>query len=183
VRDLLSAGATIRVVAPAITNELANLVSNSPTLTWVERAFINSDVDDVHLVVTATGDTEVDGAVFHSANERGVWVNSADDPERCTFYMTALVHREPVVAAVTTSGASPALAAYLRRRLDNYLEAELAPLALMLCEIRDQLHDDGVATESLAWRDVVDDELVALAVAGKWREARAKVQAVVRPEP
>ena len=81
------------------------------------RPYERGEAAAYRLVVTATGDPDVDGAVYADAEEAGVWVNSADDTEHCTFMLPA-VHRDgPVSVAVSTGGTSPALAGWLRGRV------------------------------------------------------------------
>ena len=175
VRELLRVRANVIVVAPQFCQELIQLSEGSTDLSLVQRPFTVSDLDAMTLVITATGVPEVDGAVYEAATARGLWANSADDPEHCTFYLTAVVRRDPVAVAVSTSGASPALASYLRRRLDAILEEEIGPLAIVLHEARRELHARGESTESRAWDQIVNDELVALAVAGNWELVRSHV--------
>src|SRR5271154_4099437 len=64
VRTLLDAGALVHVVAPRVTPELAQWVVAAPALSWSDRVFVPSDLDGVHLVVTATRRADVDGAVY-----------------------------------------------------------------------------------------------------------------------
>jgi siroheme synthase-like protein len=176
VADLLAAGALVSVVAPEAV-EAVRALAAAGSVSWEPRGFDERDLDGVRLVVTATGHREVDERVYRAADERGLWVNSADDPDRCSFYLTAQVRRDPVIVAVTTAGSSPALASYLRRHLELVLGRELGPLASVLASIRDELHASGRRTEGLAWADAVDDELVALARSGRWDEARARTRA------
>jgi uroporphyrin-III C-methyltransferase/precorrin-2 dehydrogenase/sirohydrochlorin ferrochelatase len=179
---LLEAGGVVRVVAPHVVAEIAVLAS-AGQVEWSARRFVEADLESARLVVTATGNREVDHAVFLSGDARGVWVNSADDRENCHFFLTANVRRDPLVVAVSTGGASPALASYVRRRLEEYLEKELAQLAEVLGRVRDDLHAEGVSTEFLPWSSVVDDLLVSEVVNGNWEAAEARVRSVVQDVP
>ena len=109
VRGLLDSGARVTVIAPDISEEMRSLASRLEALE--PRTFQPDDVAGFRLVVTATGDPAVDGAVAAEADAAGVWVNSADDPAHCSFILPA-VHRDGAVTiAVSTAGLSPALAA------------------------------------------------------------------------
>ena len=68
-------------------------------------------------------------AVFDDGESAGAWVNSADDPERCSVMLPAVVRRGPVMVTTSTGGVSPALASWLRERLAAELPPELAELA------------------------------------------------------
>jgi siroheme synthase-like protein len=176
VRDLLDADARVHVVSPNITTELGTLVTNDDRVTWRAGTYEPADLRDAVLIVTATGQREIDREVFVEGERLGRLVNSADDPENCNFYLMALVRRDPVVVATTTGGTSPALASYLKRRLTNELETELGQLAVVLGEIRQELHAQSISTESLPWSSVVTDDLVKLATCGEWDAVRANVQ-------
>jgi precorrin-2 dehydrogenase/sirohydrochlorin ferrochelatase len=175
VRDLIDAGAEVVVVSPEISEELTQLLDAHIRVSWRRGTFHASDLDGVALVITATGVRDVDSEVFATANARGLLVNSADDPLRCNFFLTALVRRDPVVVSVTTAGTSPALAAYLKRRLNAQLEDELGKLAELLGNVRRDLLGAHISTEALPWASAITDQLVDLCVAGEWDEARRTV--------
>jgi len=178
--ELVSAGATVCVVAPVLSAALAALVRGGRTVSWRARRFEPGDVDGAHLVVAATSDPSVDQQVFEEAEARGTWVHCPDDPGRCSVYAMALVHRGPVTVAVSTAGSSPALASYLRGWLDTRLDVALGDVAIVLSEVRRELLDEGASTEGRAWHDVVDDELVAMVGAGRPDAARSRVRDAVR---
>lgn len=153
--QLLAAGASVTVVAPEILEEFDTL---GPDL--VRRPFQDSDLDGKRLVVTATGVRAVDQAVFEGAEQRGIWVNSADDPERCTFTLPAVVRRGSLLITTSTAGASPALSSYLRNQLDRCIGAGWADVAEELSSRRDQIHQRGISTESIDWAPIIEEVLV-----------------------
>ena len=127
------------------------------------------------LVVTATGEREVDGAVSADAEAAGVWVNSADDPARCSFILPA-VHRDgAVTVAVSTGGLSPALAAWLRDRVAEDCGEGLGRLAELLGDARERLRAAGQATDSVDWAGLLDRGLLLLVESGDMERARALV--------
>ena len=180
-RDLLAAGGVVTIVSPNVSQLVRQVLRDEPRVTLIERCFQPSDLDGVFLVITTTGDIAVDELVAKESEQRNILYNSADDPERCNFYLTALVRRDPVVVSISTAGASPAMASYLRRRLDAALEPALAETALILHSVRAQLHNEGVQTEFLPWANVVNDDLVALVASGDHAGARDLVLRTVRP--
>jgi len=153
--QLLAAGASVSVVAPAILADFDTL-----GLDLVRRPFQDSDLDGKRLVVTATGVRTVDQAVFEGAEQRGIWVNSADDPERCTFTLPAVVRRGSLLITTSTAGASPALSSYLRNQLDRCFVAEWADVAEELSSRRNLVHRRGVSTESIDWAPIIEEVLV-----------------------
>lgn len=154
---LLNAGATITVIAPTIDAAIKQRAIDDPTtVELVQRAYQPNDVAGFRLVITATGDPTIDGAVAADADAAGIWVNSADDPANCTFVLPA-VHREgPVSIAVSSGGASPALASWLRDQIAASFGGDLATLAEVLAEARDAVKASGRSTETIDWRTLLD---------------------------
>jgi siroheme synthase-like protein len=129
--------------------------------------------------VTATGDHSVDAAVHDDAENAGVWVNSADDPDHCTFVLPAVTRDGPVTVAISTGGASPALASWLRRRVAEAIGPGLAPLASLLDDARQRIHSRGASTETVDWEALLDGPLPGLVRLGNLDEARLILQAAV----
>lgn len=180
VLGLVRSGAVVTVVAaePGAALEAVLAPENAPgpgSITVERRPYRAGEAAGYRLVVTATGTGEVDGTVVADAEAAGVWVNSADDPERSTFYLPS-VHRDgPVVVAVSTGGASPALATWLRRRAGVQLGPDLGTLALLLEEARRRLQAAGRPTDSVDWQTLLDGSLPDLVRDGRMDEARRLV--------
>jgi siroheme synthase-like protein len=124
-----------------------------------ERPFEAGDVTGRRLVVTATGVREVDAAVHAAATAAGIWVNSADDPDRCTFILPSVLRRGPVIVSVSTSGASPALAKHLRDRIGELVGPEVEAAATDLAARRAAIKAAGGSTEDHDWGPDVADAL------------------------
>jgi siroheme synthase-like protein len=173
VGDLVACGARVTVVAPEVVPALAE----RPEVTVERRPYRTGEAAGYRLVVTATGDRAVDQQVYDDAEAAGVWVNSADDPERCTFTLPAVVRRDPVVVAIATGGHSPALATWLRRRLSDELGPEVAVLAGVLGEARSRVKAAGRSTEDLDWQALLDGGLLDVLVSEGEDAARARIDA------
>jgi precorrin-2 dehydrogenase/sirohydrochlorin ferrochelatase len=146
-------------------------------LTIERRPYAEGDAGAYRLVVTATGIPAVDAAVFADAEAAGVWVNSADDVEHCSFILPS-VHRDgAVTVAVSTGGQSPALASWLRARLAAREGTGLGALAELLGRARQSVHDAGRSTEMVDWVALLDGSLPELVRDGRFDEARAVVEA------
>jgi siroheme synthase-like protein len=169
----LACGATVTVIAPDVCAAMAELAP----LTIERRPYAAGDAWAYRLVVTATGIPAVDGAVYTDADAAGVWVNSADDVEHCSFILPA-VHRDgTVTVAVSTGGQSPALASWLRTRLAAHGGTGLGALAELLGRARQSVRDAGRSTEMVDWGALLDGSLPELVQAGRFDEARALVEA------
>jgi siroheme synthase-like protein len=124
---LLDCGARVRVVAPAVVPELRAL-----QVELVERRYRSADLDGRFLVMAATSDPELNRQVFRDAEVRSLLCNVADAPDLCTFILPAVHREDPIAIAVTTSGASPALAQRIRSELAERYGPEYAELARRL---------------------------------------------------
>jgi len=123
IEGLLAAGAAVRLVAPEATPEVAEW-SRLGRLSWQARGFESQDLDGAFLAVVATPWRELNARVFEEASRRGVLCNVVDDPPHCDFYYPAVVRRGDLQIAISTSGRSPALAARLRRDLEQQFGPE-----------------------------------------------------------
>ena len=159
---LAAAGARVRLVAIAVSGH----VVRDDLAEIHERAFLDEDLDDVRLVVTATGDESIDAAVSAAARTRGIWANAADQPVDCEFILPAVARRGRVTIAVSTDGASPALARELRNVVDELLTDDIAVLAEELAAERAAIQARGGSTESVDWTERVRGGIAA-ALAGR----------------
>jgi siroheme synthase-like protein len=133
--SLLAAEAHLRVVAPRVRPEIASLARDG-RLELIERAFVDSDLDQIFLVIAATDDPAVNASVYRGAVERNILCNSVDDPPHCDFYFGSIVSRGDLQIAISTAGESPALAQRLRREIDGQLPADLGPWLRDLGQLR-----------------------------------------------
>ena len=131
VEGLLSCGARVTVVAPELDVALERL-----DVTLHRRAYRTSDLDGRFLVVAATSVTEVNRRVFADAEARGLLCNVVDVPELCSFILPAVHRVDPIAVAISTGGASPALAQRLRDEITAVVRPEHAALARKLRDLR-----------------------------------------------
>jgi precorrin-2 dehydrogenase/sirohydrochlorin ferrochelatase len=135
VHDLVAAGARVTVVSPALTPELAALADRG-AIRYLPADFTEAQVEGMALVMAATDDPEVNARVSAAAQARAIWVNVADEPEYCTFIVPAQVRRGDLTLAISTGGASPALARQLREELQQHFGPEYGPYLDLLQRVR-----------------------------------------------
>jgi siroheme synthase-like protein len=158
VEGLLAAGARVTVVAPVVAEELRRLAQeHADRLAVEERPYRAGDLEGMWLAIAATDDPAVQQAVADDGERAGVWVNAADDPDRCAFFLPAVHRRHPVLVAVSTQGTSPALAGWLRDRLARALPARLEELVAAVAAERSALQATGRSTEGLDWPRRIDE--------------------------
>jgi siroheme synthase-like protein len=133
---LVACGAEVTVVSPVLDAAFSGLA-----VEWVERRYRRSDLRGAFLVIAATSDRSVSERVHRDAEARGMLCNVADVPELCNFILPA-VHREGSIAvAVSTGGASPALAKRLRSQIAELVQPEHAALAEELRALRPEVKE------------------------------------------
>ncbi len=169
IASLVESGAVVTVVAPVIVESLRS----NPQVRWHEREYQRGEAASYRVVITATGIVEVDTQVARDAMATGVPVNSADDPANCSFTLPAVVRKGDVQIAISTAGRSPALASWLKAKLDALFDDSLVDLLDLLADTRDELRANGIATEVPGWRRALDAGLADLVAEGRTDDARA----------
>ena len=170
--SLVRAQARVTVVAPAAVAAIAD----DPDVRWQRRPYRRGEAASYRLVVTATNDPAVNAQVRHDAEAANVFVNAADDPANCTFTLPAVVRRGDLQIAVSTSGRSPALARWLRQRLDRDLGSGYCALLDLMAEVRAEAKTVHGTSEVAGWDEALDDGLLELIRSGRVGEARARLR-------
>ncbi len=136
VEGLLACDGEVVVLAPEIHPDLEALVSEG-SITWEKRRYEGiSDLEGSFMVIAATDDSEVNIRVFEDAEQRAMLVNIVDVPPLCNFILPAIVRTGPLAIAISTAGASPALAKRMKRQIAAEYGEDYARLAVMLNDAR-----------------------------------------------
>jgi precorrin-2 dehydrogenase/sirohydrochlorin ferrochelatase len=136
VEGLLACDAAVTLIAPEAEPALAELASEG-SIDWERRAYAGAaDLQGAFMAIAATNDTDVNIAVFEDAERRAMLVNIVDVPPLCNFILPAIVRTGPLAIAISTAGASPALAKRIKREIEGQFGEPYARLAVMLNEVR-----------------------------------------------
>jgi siroheme synthase-like protein len=135
VEGLLACDASVTLVAPEAHPALVELALEG-SITWERREFRDEDLDGCLLAIAATADTDVNIAVFEGAERRSTLVNVVDVPPLCSFILPAIVRTGPLAVAISTAGASPALAKRMKREIGELFGEPYAELAVLLNDAR-----------------------------------------------
>jgi precorrin-2 dehydrogenase / sirohydrochlorin ferrochelatase len=120
IESLQAADAQITVIAPEASERIQNLAA-AGEIEFQQRVYVEGDLTGSFLVVAATNVPAVNRAVFQEATEKGVLCNAVDDPPFCDFYFPSVVRRGDLQIAISTAGASPALAQKIRKEINAQL--------------------------------------------------------------
>ena len=178
VERLLECGAEVTLVAPEAEAGLCGLAGGTRLL-WRKKPYQASDLEGAFLVVGATDDEQTNRVISQEARARGVLVNIVDRPELCDFHVPAVVRRGRVAIAISTGGASPALAKRLREKLEATLGPEYSELAELLHRLRAEASAHGLKGPEAArvWQRILDSDVLELLAAGRREEAEARARA------
>ena len=130
---LIEYGVSLRVVALTVLPELEAL----PRVTVERRPFKAEDLDgDYAFVIAATDSRSVNHEISRLCRERDILVNVVDTPEDCSFLFPALVHRGPLSIGISTSGASPSGAVYVKQEINRLLPESMEEILSWLDSLR-----------------------------------------------
>jgi siroheme synthase-like protein len=135
VEGLLACDGDVTLVAPDAEPALQELAGEG-SIRWERREYRPEDLEGKFLVIAATNDSEVNIGVFNDAERRAMLVNVVDVPPLCNFILPAIVRTGPLAIAISTAGASPALAKRMKREVSQLFGEEYARLAVLLNDAR-----------------------------------------------
>jgi siroheme synthase-like protein len=175
VRSLLDAGARVTVIAPETCPEMRELLDQ---VRLESRTYRRGDLAGSALAFAATDDAATNASVYEEAMELGILVNVVDDPQHCSFLVPSKVERGPILIAISTQGASPALARHLRERLEVAVPPAYGQLAELLGRLRAEVKAAYATPEERArlWDRVLESEVLSLLVQGKRAEAEQEAR-------
>ena len=170
VRGLLECRASLTVISPSVTPDIRERAETGE-LQWSAREYVEGDLKGAFLAIAATDRRPVNEAIADEAARNNVILNVVDDPSLCTFIAPAVVRQGEVTVALSTGGASPALARKLRESLEASDALQYADLAGVLSSARKELRRCGAQVHPDRWQDCITLELVDLVRDGRSEEA------------
>jgi precorrin-2 dehydrogenase / sirohydrochlorin ferrochelatase len=135
VEGLLACDGRVVLVAPHAVPELEALAAEG-SIEWERREYEASDLERTFIAIAATNDTEVNIRVYQDAERRAMLVNIVDVPPLCNFILPAIVRTGPLAIAISTAGASPALAKRIKAQVAEEYGEPYARLAVLLNDVR-----------------------------------------------
>jgi siroheme synthase-like protein len=136
VEGMLACDGDVTLIAPAAEPALQEYAREG-SIRWERRAYAGAaDLEGAFMAIAATDDTDVNIAVFDDAERRAMLVNVVDVPPLCNFILPAIVRMSPLAIAISTAGASPALAKRMKREIEAQFGEPYARLAVLLNDAR-----------------------------------------------
>lgn len=133
---LLACNADIVLIAPEACDAVAEYAKEG-TIDWIRREYAGpEDLEGKFMVIAATNDSEVNIGIYYDGEKRAMLANVVDVPPLCNFILPAIVRTGPLAIAISTAGASPALAKRMKREISEAFGEDYARLAVMLNDVR-----------------------------------------------
>ncbi|MEN8178511.1 MAG: siroheme synthase CysG [Pseudomonadota bacterium] len=170
--SLLKSGANVILISPTLTASLSGW-RDTGQLTHLDRVFDDKDIEGAYLVIAATSDGQVNRRIAELASAQRIPVNVADQPELCSFIVPSVIDRSPVVAAVSTGGASPVLARLIRSRMESMIPASYGHLAELCSHFRQRVKETfaNPTDRRLFWDKVLEGGVAERIFSGHTEEA------------
>jgi uroporphyrin-III C-methyltransferase / precorrin-2 dehydrogenase / sirohydrochlorin ferrochelatase len=181
VEGLLEANATVRVIAKHLSNALESLVA-SGRVEATRRDYRRGDLAGSRLVIDASGNEEINRLSWEEAEAAGILINVVDRTHRCRFIAPAIVRRDPLFIAISTSGESPFLASVVRARIERWLGSEWGPFTAIVGRLRRALRKRAVPLDEQTriYRRLLSSRVRPLLRGGKLEEAEEAAVAITR---
>jgi uroporphyrin-III C-methyltransferase/precorrin-2 dehydrogenase/sirohydrochlorin ferrochelatase len=178
---LLRAGGRVRVISPELCETLQRRSARGE-IEHLARHYRPTDLDGAALAVAATSDAAVNREVAGAARARGLPVNVVDDPDLGNYIVPSIIDRSPVVAAVSTGGASPVLARLIRTRLESLIPAGYGRLAELAAGFRERVKQaiPDTVRRSRFWYRVLQGGVAERVFSGHQDEAAALFERELR---
>jgi siroheme synthase-like protein len=170
IKALRECRAKVTLVSPKVTQGIEEMAGRDE-LEWIPREYVEGDLQGVFLAIAATDRQEVNKAIADEADRERVILNVVDNAPLCTFIAPSVLKRGEVTMAISTGGASPALARKLRESLEHSEVLGYASLAGILSSARKEIKRQGIEVHSDRWQECISTDLVALVEAGKSQDA------------
>lgn len=162
------AGGRVHVTSSNLVPSLSRGVA-AGRIRHLSHSFTPEQLEGCAVVIAATDDRALNARVSWEARQRGIPVNVVDDPALCTFQVPAVVDRDPVLIAISTGGASPVLARWVRRRIEGLLPASLGRLGKLADRWRDAAKErlPSIDARKRFWENTLEGPAAQLALDGR----------------
>jgi len=137
-----STEAKITVISKTVIKEISDLAITNPNIKFLEKSFVDSDLDNADLVIAATDNSKLNAYIRESAHQRKLLINVSDKPELCDFYLGSIVQKGDLKIGISTNGKSPTIAKRLKEVLSESLPDELDITLQQMNDLRNSLTGD-----------------------------------------
>lgn len=172
VDTLLRAGAQVTVISPQLCSRLEE-IAHEQKIRVEPRNYLETDLDTACLAIAATDSEVTNRSIAAAARNKRIPVNVVDQPDLCSFIMPAIIDRSPVIAAVSTGGASPVLTRLIKARLESLIPNSYGRLAELARRYRSAVKQrfESVAERQKFWQSILQGGVAEYIFSGRDDEA------------
>lgn len=177
ISSLLVCQAKVRVVSPEVTPTIMKWYLEG-RLELRQRVYQAMDLAGVFLVFATTNFSEVNNNIIKDCRARQLIVNVADNPQQSNFFVPSVVRRGKLAIAISTSGASPLLAAKVKRKLEQSFGPEYEEFMDILIEVRQQVLQDiaDIKLRQQIFKELVESDILDLLREKKYDQVKERIR-------
>ena len=128
----------ISIIAPEISAEISRVIKDK-NLSFKQREYMRGDIKGFDIVVIAINDIPLQAEIFEESKEYKCLCNSVDSTDYCDFIFGSYIKKDDLTVAISTSGASPAVAKHLKRYLQELIPSTIGEFLKEMRELRTTL--------------------------------------------
>lgn len=180
IQALLDAQAMVTVISPVLTPALVNLYTDGK-IKWEQRAYSVADAKGYCLVISATDHDEINQSVARDCQDLNILLNVVDDPDKCNFFVPAVVNQGSLCISISTEGKSPMLAGRIREQLEQQFGPEYAEFIDLLGELRPRvMHQvDDIKQRREIFAEIVTSDILDLLRKERKDEVKERIENVL----
>jgi uroporphyrin-III C-methyltransferase/precorrin-2 dehydrogenase/sirohydrochlorin ferrochelatase len=180
---LLKATPKITIMAEQVSANVLRLIDHYH-LTWLAHNYRTGLLANKNLVIAATDDNQVNKAIYNEAEQLNILVNVVDQPELCSYITPAIIDRDPMIIAISSSGSSPVLVRMLREQIDKLLPDGYGKLANFSYKFRDHVKAriKGLRNRRTFWEKTLNGVIGHTVLMGDIKKAEQKLIASLKQQ-
>lgn len=180
---LLKSTTKITVMSHQLNPTVKRLIQEHE-LTWLNHAYQTGHMNGLSMVIAATDDAYINANVQEEANQLGLLVNVVDQPELCSYITPAIIDRDPMIVAISSSGSAPILVRMLREQIERIMPAAYGKLADFSFKFREHVKArvKGLTNRRQFWENTLRGSIGENILTGRVTEAEQQLFASLKNE-
>ena len=173
---LLKTTTKITILCAKVNSNVARLI-NTHQLTWLNYHYTHDHLSPFNLVIAATDDTKVNQKIYQEAERLNVLINVVDQPELCSYITPAIIDRNPMIIAMSSSAHAPILLRMLREQIEKMLPDGYGKLAKFSLKFREHVKAriKGLRNRRIFWEATFRGAIGENILKGKTQEAEQQL--------
>lgn len=183
IESLLICEPKILVISPVVCQRIAELAQEQ-RIDLQLRKYQHGDLAGAKLAFAATDSPETQEQVVAEADAAGILVNVVTAPDACSFQVPAMCRQGDLLITVATGGASPALAARIRKECEGRYGQEYSLLLFLMACVRKQVVASSAmqAQHKIIFEKLLESDILRLMKNRQWVRLAEVLRDILPPE-